>query len=142
LQDQSTEETDSSKRTSFHDAETPLCSTVDFSRCAVQQFFTMPKHRCAALIFHDAETPLCSTVDFSDAETPLRNTGDFLPDAETPLFSTFHFFPFQKKKKKKKKHSSPPFPHHSYSRNNSVQHLFRFSPFLGRNTISSNFSRC
>jgi hypothetical protein len=104
----------------------------------------MLKHRCAALIdfsralidfFHDAETPLCST-DFSDAETPLRNTGDFLPDAETPLFSTFHFFPFPKK------HSSPPFPHHSYSRNNSVQHLFRFSPFLGRNTISSNFSRC
>jgi hypothetical protein len=59
----------------FHDAETPLCSTVDF--------------------FHDVETPLCST-DFSDAETPLRNTGDFLPDAETPLFSTFHFFPFPK----------------------------------------------
>jgi hypothetical protein len=84
----------------------------------------MPKHRCAALVI------------FHDAETPLRNTGDFLPDAETPLFSTSHFFPFPKK------HSSPLFPHHSYSRNNSVQHLFRFSPFLGRNTISSNFSRC
>jgi hypothetical protein len=44
----------------------------------------MLKHRCAALL------------TFHDAETPLRNTGDFLPDAETPLFSTFHFFPFPK----------------------------------------------
>jgi hypothetical protein len=35
-------------------------------------------------------------VIFHDAETPLRNTGDFLPDAETPLFSTSHFFPFPK----------------------------------------------
>jgi hypothetical protein len=56
----------------FHDAETPLCSTVHFS---------------------DAETPLCSTVHFSDAETPLKNTGDHFPDAETPLIGTFHFFP-------------------------------------------------
>jgi hypothetical protein len=44
----------------------------------------MPKHRCAALL------------TFHDAETPLRNTDDFLPDAETPLFSTFHFLPFPK----------------------------------------------
>jgi hypothetical protein len=42
----------------------------------------MLKHRCAALLI------------FHDAETPMRNTGDFLPDAETPLFNTFHFFPF------------------------------------------------
>jgi hypothetical protein len=57
----------------------------------------MLKHRCAALmIFHDVETPLCSTVHFSDAETPLKNTGDCFPDAETPLFGTFHFFPFTK----------------------------------------------
>jgi hypothetical protein len=55
----------------FHDAETPLCSTVHFS---------------------DAETPRCSTVHFSDAETPLKNTGDCFPNAETPLFGTFHFF--------------------------------------------------
>jgi hypothetical protein len=46
--------------------------------------FTMSKHRCAALL------------TFHDAETPLRNTDDFLPDAETPLFSTFHFLPFPK----------------------------------------------
>jgi hypothetical protein len=60
----------------FHDAETPLCSTVHFS---------------------DAETPmLCSTVHFSDAETPLKNTGDCFPDAETPLIGTFHFFPVTK----------------------------------------------
>jgi hypothetical protein len=44
----------------------------------------MLKHHCAALLI------------FHDAETPLRNTGDFLPDAETPLFNTFHSFPFQK----------------------------------------------
>jgi hypothetical protein len=56
----------------FHDAETPLCSTVHFS---------------------DAETPWCSTVHFFDAETPLKNTGDCPPDAETPLLGTFHFFP-------------------------------------------------
>jgi hypothetical protein len=56
-------------------------------RCAAlltAVFFTMPKHRCAALL------------TFHDAETPLRNTDDFLPDAETPLFSTFHFLPFPK----------------------------------------------
>jgi hypothetical protein len=82
----------------FHDAETPLCSTVHFS---------------------DAETPLCSTVHFSDAETPLKNTGDCFPDAETPLIGTFHFFPVTETS-----HS----PHHSHSRNNSVQHLFRFFP--------------
>jgi hypothetical protein len=58
----------------------------------------MPKHRCAALL------------TFHDAETPLRNTDDFLPDAETPLFNTFHFLPFPKK------HPS----RHPYSRNNSV----------------------
>jgi hypothetical protein len=68
----------------------------------------MLKHRCATLlIFHDAETPLCST-DFSDAETPLRNNGDFLPDVETPLFITFHFFPFPKKKKKTFQSAIPP----------------------------------
>jgi hypothetical protein len=44
----------------------------------------MPKHRCTALLI------------FHDAETPLKNTGDFLPDAETPLFNTSHFFPFTK----------------------------------------------
>jgi hypothetical protein len=54
---------------------------ADFSK---RQLFTMLKHRCAALLI------------FHAAETPLRNTGDFLPDAETPLFSTVHFFPFPK----------------------------------------------
>jgi hypothetical protein len=44
----------------------------------------MLKHRCAALIH------------FSDAETPLKNTGDHFPDAETPLIGTFHFFPVTK----------------------------------------------
>jgi hypothetical protein len=44
------------RETSFHDAETPLCSTADF---------------------HDAETLLCSTADFHDAETPLCSTADF-----------------------------------------------------------------
>jgi hypothetical protein len=95
----------------FHDAETPLGSTVHFS---------------------DAETPRCSTVHFSDAETPLKNTGDCFPNAETPLFGTFHFFSVTETS-----HS----PHHSHSRNNSVQHLFRsFFPFLCCNTIRSNLS--
>jgi hypothetical protein len=50
----------------------------------------MLKHGFAALIIlHDAETPLCSTVHFSDAETPLKNTGDHFPDAETSLIGTF-----------------------------------------------------
>jgi hypothetical protein len=87
------------------------------------------------MIFHDAETPLCSTVHFSDAETPLRNTGDFLPDAETPLFSTFHFFPFPKIFQS----AIPPsflFPKQLRPA------LVSFSPFLCRNTIRSNFSRC
>jgi hypothetical protein len=55
-----------------------------------EQAFTMLKHGFAALmILHDAETPLCSTVYFSDAETPLKNTGDHFPDAETSLIDTF-----------------------------------------------------
>jgi hypothetical protein len=62
LQDQSTGEVNFSKKTSFHDAETPLCSTVDF---------------------HDAETPLCSTADFHDAETPLFSTFHFFPSPKT-----------------------------------------------------------
>jgi hypothetical protein len=53
----------------FHDAETPLCSTVHFS---------------------DAETPLCSTVHFSDAETPPKNTGDCFPRRRDT--SARHFF--------------------------------------------------
>jgi hypothetical protein len=98
----------------FHGAETPLCSTVHF---------------------FEAETPLCSTVHFSDAETPLKNPGDCFPDAETPLFGTFHFFPFTKT-------SQSAIPHHSHSRNNSVQHLFRFPPSSAATPIRSNFSRC
>jgi hypothetical protein len=63
LQDQSTGKTDSSKRTSFHDAETPLCSTVHFS---------------------DAKTPLKNTGNyFPDAETPLFDTFHFFPVTET-----------------------------------------------------------
>jgi hypothetical protein len=62
LQDQSTGEVNFSKKTSFHDAETPLCSTADF---------------------HDAETPLCSTADFHDAETPLFSTFHFFPSPKT-----------------------------------------------------------
>jgi hypothetical protein len=47
----------------FHDAETPLCSTVHFS---------------------DAETPLKNTGDcFPDAETPLFGTFHFFPVTET-----------------------------------------------------------
>jgi hypothetical protein len=92
----------------------------------------MLKHRCAALIiFHDTETPPCSTVHFSDVETPPKNTGHCFPDTETPLFGTFHFFPVTE---------ASHHPHHSHSRNNSVQHLFRFFPFLCCNTIRSNLS--
>jgi hypothetical protein len=47
----------------FHDAETPLCSTVHFS---------------------DAETPLKNTGDcFPDAETPLFGTFHFFPFTKT-----------------------------------------------------------
>jgi hypothetical protein len=95
----------------FHDAETPLYSTVHFS---------------------DAETPLCSTDHFSDAETPLRNTGDHFPIAETPLLGTFHLF---------SSHRNIPFPHHFHSRNNSVQHLFRPFPLpLLKHRLSATFS--
>jgi hypothetical protein len=63
LQDQSTGKTESSKRTSFHDAKTPLCSTVHFS---------------------DAETPLKNTGHcFPDAETPLFGTFHFFSVTET-----------------------------------------------------------
>jgi hypothetical protein len=49
----------------LHDAETPLG------------------------VFLDAETPRCSIIHFSDAETPLKNTGEHFPDAETSLIGTF-----------------------------------------------------
>jgi hypothetical protein len=45
------------------------------------------------------------------------------------LFISSHF----------QKHSSPPFPHHSYSRNNSVQHLFRFSPSIAETPLAATF---
>jgi hypothetical protein len=89
-----------------------------------EQAFTMLKHGFAALmILHDAETPLCSIVYFfmmlklrwavlfispmlklrgaalfifSDAETPLKNTGEHFPDAETSLIGTFIFSQSQK----------------------------------------------
>jgi hypothetical protein len=57
------------KETSFHDAETPLCSTADF---------------------HDAETPLCRTDDFHDAETPLFNTFPMLKHHCSALFISSH----------------------------------------------------
>jgi hypothetical protein len=107
---------------SFHDAGTPLCSTVHF---------TMLKHRCAALmIFHDAETPPCSTVHFSDAETPLKNTGHYFPDTETPLFGTFHFFPVTET-------SHPPIILTPETTPSST--CFALSPSLCCNTIRSNF---
>jgi hypothetical protein len=96
----------------FHDAETPLCSTVHFS---------------------DAETPLCSTAHFSDAETPLKNTGDRFPDAETPLIGTFHFFPVTETS-----HSLIIL----IPETTPSSTCFAFSPSLCCNTIRSNFSRC
>jgi hypothetical protein len=92
----------------FHDAETPLCSTVQFP---------------------DAETPLCSTVHFSDAETPLKNTGDSFPDTETLLFGTFHFFPVTET-------SHPSIILTPETTPSST--CFAFSPFLCCNTIRSN----
>jgi hypothetical protein len=96
----------------FHDAETPLCSTVHFS---------------------DAETLLCGTAHFSDAETPLKNTGDRFPDAETPLIDTFHLFPVTET-------SHSPIIFTPETTPSST--CFAFSPFLCCNTIRSNFSRC
>jgi hypothetical protein len=37
------------------------------------------------------------------------------------------------------KHSSPPFPYYPYSRNNFVQHLFRFSPFIAETPLVATF---
>jgi hypothetical protein len=56
----------------FHDAETPLCSTVHFS---------------------DAETPLRNTGDhFPNAETPLLDTFHFLlKSLKHPIPSSFSF---------------------------------------------------
>jgi hypothetical protein len=65
----------------FHDAETPLRSSIHFSDAETPM--------CSTVYFSDAETTLCSTVHFSDAETPLKNTGDHFPDAETSLIGTF-----------------------------------------------------
>jgi hypothetical protein len=86
------------RETSFHDAETPLFSTVNF---------------------HDAETPLFSTVDLHAAETPLVSpldlllrpnttvpTFDFSSVAETPLSAIRPFSPLLKHQ------THTFFPHH------------------------------
>jgi hypothetical protein len=94
----------------------------------------MLKHHFSALmILHDAETPLCSTVHFSDAETPLKNTGDHFPDAETSLIGTFHFSPVTE---------TSHFPIILIPETTPSSTCFAFSPSLYCNTIRSNFSRC
>jgi hypothetical protein len=59
-----------------------------------RQAFTMLKHRCSALLTFTMLKHHCSALlTFHDAETPLFNTLDLLPDAETPpMFNTFTFF--------------------------------------------------
>jgi hypothetical protein len=146
------------KKTSFHDDETPLCSTADFHDAETPLF----------IIFPDAETPLFTLFIFSHSQnTPVRHfiiifidettpssncfasslpllkhryQQPFIifPDAETPLFNTFHFLPLPK-------HSSSPFHHHFHRRNNSVQQLFRLFPSVAETPLPAtfhHFSRC
>jgi hypothetical protein len=126
-----------------------------------EQAFTMLKHGFAALmILHDAETPLCSIVYFfmmlklrwavlfispmlklrgaalfifSDAETPLKNTGEHFPNSETPLFGTFHFFSVTEKS-----HS----PIILTPETTPSSTCFALSSPSCCNTIRSNFSCC
>jgi hypothetical protein len=129
----------------FPDAETPLFSNF--------HFFPLPKHSSPPFSHHFhcrnnsvqhlfrlspsvAETPLSTT--FPVAETPLPATFHHFSDAETPLFNNFYFFPLPK-------HSVRHFPHHFHRRNNSVQQLFRLSPFVAETpspTTFHYFSRC
>jgi hypothetical protein len=125
-----------------------------------EQAFTMLKHGFATLmILHDAETPLCSIVYFfmmlklrwavlfispmlklrgaalfifSDAEIPLKNTGENFPDAETSLIDAFIFSQSQK-------HPIPPSFFTPETTPSSTCFAF---PFLCCNTIRSNFSCC
>jgi hypothetical protein len=130
-------------------------------------FFPMLKHHCSTLFisshFHKhssppphhsysrnnsvqhlfrlspsiAETPLAATFPLLKHQQPFiflplpkhRYQQPFisLPDAETPLFSIFHVFP--------PRH----FPIIFYSRNNSVQHLFRRSPPLLKHLYQQPF---
>jgi hypothetical protein len=106
----------------FHDAETPLRSSVQFSDAETPLYSTVHPS--------DAETPLCSTVHFSDAETPLKNTGDHFPDAETSLIDHFSFLP---------SHRNIPFPP-SFSLPKQLRPaLVSLFPSLCCNTIRSNF---
>jgi hypothetical protein len=75
-------------------------------RCAALLIFTMLKHRCAALLIFTMLKHRCATADFHTAESPL--------------FRIFHFTP---------KTLQPAIFSLSFCRNNSVQHLFRLSPF-------------
>jgi hypothetical protein len=78
----------------------------------------MLKHRCAALLI------------FHNAETPLKNTGDFLHDVETPLYNTFHFLPFPKS-------SQPAIPPSSlFPKQLRPALVSFFFPPIARNTIS------
>jgi hypothetical protein len=124
--------------------------------CAALLIFTMPKHRCAALVTfflmlkHHCSAPFIFfpfpkqlrpapvspfsllllkhhyqqlfIFPFPLLKHRYQQPFTIFPDAETLLFSIFHFFPLPK-------HSSPPFSHYFHYRNNSVQHLFRLSPF-------------
>jgi hypothetical protein len=63
------------RETSFHDAETLLCSTADF---------------------HDAETPLMNTGDFlPHAETPLFSALHFFPFPKHSSPPSPHHFHYQ-----------------------------------------------
>jgi hypothetical protein len=79
----------------------------------------MLKHRCAALLISTMLKHRCAAL--------LIFT--MLKLHSSVLFISSHL----------QKHSSPPVPHHSYSRNNSVQHLFRFSPSIAETPLAATF---
>jgi hypothetical protein len=118
----------------FHDVETPLCSTGDFLPDAETplfsafHFFPFPKQLRPApvspfsLLLLKHHYQQLFIFPFPLLKHRYQQPFTIFPDAETPLFNIFHFFPLPK-------HSSPPFSHYFHYRNNSVQHLFRLSPF-------------
>jgi hypothetical protein len=114
--------------TIFHDAETPLCSTVHFS---------------------DAETPLKNTGDcFSDAETPLFGTFHFFPFTKTsqPAIPPSFSLPKQLRPALVLLSPLPLLQHHSQQLFPLLKHQqpFIFLPLLKHRLSATfhQFSRC
>jgi len=136
-------------------------------RCAALLIFTMLKHHCSMrfisshsqntpvhhlliiffpkqprlalvstfsllLLQHHSQQPFIFSPSIINETIPSSNCFALLHNAETSLIQHSSFLPIPKT------FQSAIF-HHSHSRNNSVQHLFRFSPSIAETPLAATF---